>query len=66
MNVPLEISFREVEKTQSLEDLIRGEAASLEEVNDHVSSCRVSVEQPQKHLKSGSPYRVRIDMTVPP
>ena len=66
MNVPLEISFREVEKTQSLEDLIRREAASLEEVNDHVSSCRVSVEQPQKHLKSGSPYRVRIDMTVPP
>jgi cold shock CspA family protein len=66
MNVPLEISFRDVEKTQSLEDLIRGEAASLEEVNDHVSSCRVIVEQPQKHLKSGSPYRVRIDMTVPP
>jgi cold shock CspA family protein len=66
MNVPLEISFRDVEKTQTLDDLIRGEAASLEEVNDHVSSCRVSVEQPQKHLKSGSPYRVRIDMTVPP
>ncbi|MFP4373931.1 MAG: cold shock domain-containing protein [Spirochaetaceae bacterium] len=66
MNVPLEISFRKIRKTQNLEELIRREAESLEDVNDHVSSCRVSVEQPQKHLKSGSPYRVRIDMTVPP
>jgi cold shock CspA family protein len=66
MNVPLEISFREVEKTDSIEDLIRGEAASLEQVNDHLSSCRITVEMPQKHLTSGSPYRVRIDMTVPP
>jgi cold shock CspA family protein len=66
MNVPLEISFRDVEKTEGLEDLVRAEAASLEAVNDHVSSCRVSVEMPQKHLKSGSPYRVRVDLTVPP
>ena len=66
MNVPVQMSFRDVEKTQTLKDLIENEAASLEEVNDHISSCRVSVEQPQKHLKSGSPYRVRIDMTVPP
>jgi cold shock CspA family protein len=66
MNVPLEISFRDVEKTDDLENLLRGEASSLEEVNDHVSSCRISVERPQKHLRTGSPYRVRIDMTVPP
>jgi cold shock CspA family protein len=29
-------------------------------------SCRVAVEKPQEHQRSGSPYRVRFDVRVPP
>jgi cold shock CspA family protein/ribosome-associated translation inhibitor RaiA len=66
MQVPLKITFRNVQKTAPIEDLIRAQAAKLERACDHIISCRVAVERPQKHQKSGNPYRVRIDVTVPP
>jgi cold shock CspA family protein len=66
MNVPLEISYRDIERSDVIDNLVNGEVDHLEEVCDHISSCRVSIERPQKHIKSGSPYRVRIDVTVPP
>lgn len=49
-----------------LENLIRQRAAALERVCDHISSCRVAVEKPLEFHKSGNPYRVRIDIRVPP
>jgi cold shock CspA family protein len=66
MNVPIEITYRNVEKTEFLDDLIRQQAAKLEQACDHLSSCRVAVEQPQTHQRVGNRYRVRIDVTVPP
>lgn len=66
MQVPLEISFRDVEKTESVENVIREEAAKLEKVHKHINSCRVAVEKPHKHQRSGNPFRIRIDLTVPP
>jgi cold shock CspA family protein len=38
----------------------------LDRVCSHLVSCRVSVEKPQSHQKSGSSFRVRLDVTVPP
>ena len=66
MNLPLEISFRKMRKSEMLESLIREKAAKLEEVCDHITSCRVIVEQPEKHQRSGRPYHVRLDIGVPP
>jgi cold shock CspA family protein len=66
MQVPLEISFRGIHKSDTLESLIREKADKLGRVCNHLMSCRVAVEKPQKHLHSGNPYRVRIDMTVSP
>ena len=66
MKVPLEIAFRGVEKTDALEDLIREKAAKLDQVCDNLISCRVIVEKPQQNQQTGSPYRVVIDMRVPP
>ncbi len=66
MYVPLEMSFKNVEKTPQLEDLINKKTEKLEKICDHISSCRISVEKPQEHMESGNPYRVRIDLTVPP
>lgn len=65
MQVPLEISFRGVQKTEAIENLIRTEAAKLEQICNYMVSCHVAVEMPQQHQKSGNPFRVRIDMRVP-
>ncbi|MGJ3247365.1 MAG: HPF/RaiA family ribosome-associated protein [Elainellaceae cyanobacterium] len=66
MNVPLEISYRHVDKTEALESLIREKVEKLESVCDHISSCRIAIEKPHDHPSSGTPYRVRIDLRVPP
>ena len=66
MNVPLELHFDVSVPKDPLEDLVRERTAKLDRICDHLSSCRVSVEESQKHLKTGSPFRVRIDLTVPP
>jgi cold shock CspA family protein len=66
MRVPLEISYRNVEKSEFLEELIREKAAKLERICEDIISCRVVVEKPQEHQRSGNPYRVRIDVRLPP
>jgi len=66
MQVPLEITFRDVEKTEELEELIRRKAAKLDRIFGHINSCRVIVEKVQKHQSSGQPYRVRLDIKIPP
>jgi cold shock CspA family protein len=60
------MTFRNVRKNNAIEDLIQKQAAKLERVCDHIVGCRIAVEQPQEHQKSGNPFRVRIDVTVPP
>jgi cold shock CspA family protein len=66
MEVPLEIAFKDVEKTPEVEADIRDRVDKLEQVYDQIISCHISVERPHKHQRSGSPYRVRIDVRVPP
>lgn len=65
MQVPLEVTYRDVEKTEALETLVREKVAKLEQVCDRLNSCRVAIEKIHDRPSSGSPYRVRIDMTVP-
>ncbi len=66
MNVPLEISFRGMDKIQSIEDLIRERSERLERYCDHISSCSVTVERTQSTQQRGQPFRVRIDLRIPP
>ena len=66
MQIPLEITYLDVEKTDALETLIREKVAKLEQVCNYMNSCRVGIEKTHERPKSGSPYRVRIDITVPP
>ncbi|KZL51832.1 MULTISPECIES: HPF/RaiA family ribosome-associated protein [Cyanophyceae] len=66
MKVPPEITYRNVEKTNAIDNLVHEKIAKLENVCDHISSCHISIEKIHDRPRSGSPYRVRIDMTVPP
>lgn len=66
MKVALEIAYRGVEKNDAIENLVREKVAKLEQFCDYMNSCRVAIEKAHEHPKSGSPYRVRLDITIPP
>lgn len=66
MKVPPEITYRDVEKSEAIDALVQEKIAKLERVCDYVSSCHIAIEKINDRPRSGSPYRVRIDLTVPP
>jgi ribosome-associated translation inhibitor RaiA len=64
----LQLTFRDIPspRLSELEARVRQRAAKLERYCDHIVSCRVAIERPHRAGDSGNPYRVRIDLTVPP
>jgi ribosome-associated translation inhibitor RaiA len=66
MQVPLEISYRDVEKTPALENLINESISDLESYYNNIISCRIAIEKPNSMVSTGNPYRVRISLRVPP
>ena len=68
MEVPIQLSMRDVpeERQEQIEDRVRQRASKLERFCDRIVSCRVAIDRPHKFETSGSPYRVRIELTVPP
>jgi len=65
MILPLQISFRNMKPSEAVEARVREEVAKLETFYKGIMHCRVVVELPHRHQKSGELYHVRIDMTVP-
>ena len=65
MQIPLQISTRNMELTPAIEEAIRERAARLERVHDGIISCRVMVETPHRHHHKGHAHNIRIDLTVP-
>jgi len=65
MKLPLQVTFRNVPSSESAEQWIRDEAAKLETFHNRIMSCRVMVEIAHAHRRKGTPYHVRIDLTVP-
>ena len=66
MQLPVEITYRGIQKSDEIDNLIRTKAARLDRFCDHISRCDVAVEQPNHQQRSGNPFRVRVDVTVPP
>ncbi|SCZ59932.1 HPF/RaiA family ribosome-associated protein [Thiohalomonas denitrificans] len=65
MQLPLEITFRDMEPSPAIEQRIRQKASKLDRYFDRVMSCRVMVEAPHRHKHKGKLYHVRVDVTVP-
>jgi cold shock CspA family protein/ribosome-associated translation inhibitor RaiA len=61
----LEVHYRNVNKTLSIEALIQEKVDKLQQVFSDIMSCRVSIERPQQHQQVGNPYRVRLDLKIP-
>jgi cold shock CspA family protein len=65
MQLPIQISFREMERSPLIEATIREKAARLDTFASHITSCRVVVEHAGKHHLHGNQYNIRIDITLP-
>ena len=65
MKLPLQITFRHMERSNILEADIRERAEKLDEFCNQIMACRVRVEAPHQHHQQGGLYRVNIDLTVP-
>jgi ribosomal subunit interface protein len=65
MQIPLQITFRNIDSSAAVEDSVREHAAKLEEFHTSVTRCRVIVETQHRRHRKGNVYRVRIELTVP-
>jgi len=65
MQIPLQITIRDIDHSEALEAHIRDKAKKLDEFFNHIMSCRVVVGMPHKHHHQGKQFNVRIDIGVP-
>jgi len=65
MQLPLQITFRDIEPSPAIEARIREKAKKLDRFYDRITGCKVVVDAPHRHHEKGRIYRIRIDITVP-
>jgi cold shock CspA family protein/ribosome-associated translation inhibitor RaiA len=65
MQSPLQITFRNLTPSATIEEWVRTEADKLDSFYSRLMGCRVVIEVPHRHHRKGSPYHIRIDLTVP-
>ena len=65
MDLPLQITFRDMPPSAAIEARVREQAAEFEQFYDRIVSCRVVIETPHRHHHQGRLYGVRVDLSVP-
>jgi len=64
-SIPLQISLRNLDRSEALEAKIREKVQKLGQFYPSINSCRVVVEQLHKHHRQGNHFHIRIDLKVP-
>ncbi len=65
MPADVQISFRGMESSPSVEAQVRSRAEELQQFSDRISACRVMLEAAHRHHRQGMIYHVRVDLAVP-
>ena len=65
MEVPLQITVRDMEHSDAVERRIRTGVDKLARFHPRITSCRVVVEQATKHQQQGRQFSVHVDVRVP-
>jgi len=65
MDIPLQVSFRNMDRSAAVELKVRKSAQKLEKYFGHITSCRVMIEAPERRQHKGKLYHVRIDIGLP-
>ena len=65
MQVPLQVTFRNMSPSPAIEAAMRERADKLEKFCPDMIKCLVEIEAPHHHHRQGKLYGVRIRITVP-
>ena len=65
MQIPLQITLRDMGNSEAVETAIREKVAKLEQSHVEIISCRVTVEIDGRHKSQGKEFSVGIDIKVP-
>jgi len=65
MQIPLQVTFRNLKRSPALEVEVRKHAERLDRFYDRIMSCRVVIEERHKHHHQGNHFHVSLDVTVP-
>ena len=65
MQIPLQITLRNIARSGAVEASIRRRAEKLDRYHRRIVRCRVVVEIPSRHKQQGKEFVVRLDIKVP-
>jgi ribosomal subunit interface protein len=65
MQVPLQITFRDMAVSPAVEEKIRDRADALDKFFPNIVACHVVVESTARAHQKGKLYYLRVDLTVP-
>ena len=65
MLLPVEVKFRHMRSSDTIEAAVREHAAKLDRFHPHITSCRVMIEAIHPGHPKSAVFHVRIDVTVP-
>ena len=65
MQIPLQISFRNMDPSPDVEAMVREKAAKLNRFFERIVGCDVTIEAPHRRHHKGKLYKVRIDTGMP-
>jgi ribosomal subunit interface protein len=65
MQLPLRVTFKNMDPSPAIEDHVREKSAKLERFFDRIIGLHVTIEAPHRHQRKGRLYAVRIDLSVP-
>jgi len=65
MQLPLQIVYHDMPRSEALDARIRDKVAKLERLHPNITSCRVTVDESDRHRQRGKHFCVRIDVRVP-
>ena len=65
MEIPLQITLRDMKRSEALAQRIRADADKLERLHPKIMSCRVVVEESDRHRRQGREFSVHVEVRVP-
>lgn len=65
MDLPLQITWRGIARSEKLEAAIREKAVKLQQFYERIVRCKVVVELAARHKNQGNPYVVRVELKLP-
>lgn len=65
MEIPLEISFHDMQSSDAVEAEIRRYVDKLEKVHGRIIGCRVAIEKQHRQHRTGNVFDVKIELRLP-